>query len=158
MNIGIKRASLALFAALGLGTCVGCAGNAKLTETQQAVVEIADAAETVDQKAWAAIGIYYDVLEQAKVDCAKPATPVETCAALEVAFDATAERVATASDVWASVISYRAIYGELRDAKAPADKIEAAKSALDQGLRDWATLRPKIEQVIKLGESLPSAE
>jgi len=158
MDIGIRGAFMALAAALSLGTCVGCAGNAKLTETQEAVVELTDAAETIDQKAWAAIGVYYDVQEQAKADCAKPATPIETCAALEAAFDATADRVAVAADVWASVISYRAIYGELVAADAPADKVEAAKSAMDQAVRDWVTLRPKIEQVIKLGKSLPSAE
>lgn len=152
MKMKLVAAGLALAT---LGTCTACSGIPQFTETQKPVAELYEAAETVDQKAWATIGIYYDTVETAKVECAKPAAPIETCAALEVAFDETAERVATASDLWASVIAYREIYGDFTSADA-AGKAASAKAALDQALQDWVSLRPKVENAIRLGKDLPS--
>lgn len=149
----LKKNFIGLAAALSLGTCTGCAGT-QLIASQQPTTELFAAAETVDQKAWATIGLYYDTLETATEMCAKPTTPMETCAALEVAFDQTAERVATASDAFASVIAYRTIYGNIEDAEGFPDKAVEAKALLDQALVDWATLRPKVENAIKLGRKL----
>lgn len=152
----LKKNFVALTAALSLGTCGGCAGT-QLLQSQQPTAELFAAAETVDQKAWVTIGVYYDTLETSTEMCAKATTPIETCAALEIAFDQTAERVAVSAEAFASVIAYREIYGEIENAETLGEKAALANETLKQALRDWATLKPKVENAIKLGRKLDPA-
>lgn len=153
---GIKKNFVGLLAALSLGTCSGCAGT-QLLQSQQPAAELFAAAETVPQKAWVTIGIYYDTIETATEVCAKETTPLETCAAFEVAFDETAERVATSADAFASVIAYQEIYGQIEDAETFGEKAALANETLKQALKDWSTLKPKVENAIRLGRQIDPA-
>lgn len=152
----LKKNFVAMTAALSLGTCGGCAGT-QLIESQKPSAELFAASETVTQKAWSTIGIYYDTVETAAEVCAKPTTPIETCAAFEVAFDQTAERVATSADAFASVIAYQEIYGKIEDAETLGEKAVLANETLKQALKDWASLKPKVENAIRLGRDIDPA-
>lgn len=152
----LKKNAVGLIAALSLGTCSGCAGT-QIIASQKPAAELFAASETVTQKAWATIGIYYDTLETATELCAKPTTPIETCAAFEAAFDQTAERVATSADAFASVIAYQEIYGRIEDARTLSEKAVLANETLKQALKDWSTLKPKVENAIRLGRNIDPA-
>lgn len=152
----LKKYFAPVIAALSLGTCGGCAGT-QLLESQKPTAELFAAAETIDQKAWVTIGLYYDTIDTAAEVCAEPTTPITACAALEVAIDQTAERVATAADAFASVIAYREIYGNIEGAESFPEKASEAKAILDQALKDWATLKPKVENAIRLGRQIDPA-
>lgn len=152
------RAVMMIAAFLTLGTCAGCAGT-QFTQTQEAVGDLYQSAESPDRKALATLALYHETVDTAKVECAKPETPLEICEALETAFDESAERVATASEVWASVMAYRILIADLQalDDPGTADLIATAQKALAAALKDWMTLRPKVQRAIDTGAPLLEA-
>lgn len=165
--------------AFALGNATGCAGAPFLpgAKTVDAVSEVCLADRHPEETAFCFIGTYAAVVDALATEREAGTLDPRIEAAADVAINATAERVAVASELWGAVAGWRA---EVETLKPLAEKcIETVsdrtkltdclgavgyltatgelKRYTEQAKKDWATLKPKVEAVIGLKASTLTA-
>lgn len=165
-----KRAGMLIAAMFALGNASGCATAPFLpgAKTVDAVSEVCLADRHPEETAFCFIGTYAAVVDALAAEREAGTLDPKIEAAADVAINATAERVAVASELWGAVAGWRA---EVETLKPLAEKcIETVsdrtkltdclgavgyltatgelKRYTEQAKKDWATLKPKVEAVI----------
>lgn len=167
-----KHAAALIAVAFGLGNASGCAISDNLpgTRTIAAVQEVCLEDRHPEETAFCFIGTYAAVVDAIAAEREAGTLDPKVVQYADIAINASAERVAVASDLWGAVAGWRA---EVDTLKPLADKcIETIsdQSKLSECLgavgyltatgelsrvtaqakTDWATLKPQVEAVIGL--------
>lgn len=174
-NHAAKLAALAF----ALGNATGCAGAPFIpgAKTVDAVSEVCLTDRHPEETAFCFIGTYAAVVDALAAEREAGTLDPKIEAAADVAINATAERVAVASELWGAVAGWRAEVDTLEplakkcietvsDRTKLTDCLTAVgyltatgelKRYTEQAKKDWATLKPKVEAVIGLKASTLTA-
>lgn len=174
-----SHALKALAAVFMLGNASGCATAPFLpgAKTVDAVSEVCLADRHPEETAFCFIGTYAAVVDALATEREAGTLDPKIEAAADVAINATAERVAVASELWGAVAGWRAEVDNLKplaekcietvsDRTKLTDCLGAVgyltatgelKRYTEQAKKDWATLKPKVEAVIGLKASTITA-
>lgn len=163
----------ALFAAFALGGGVGGCATATLTpKTVTAVQEVCIAERTTEETAFCLIGAYAIAVDELAAAREQGKLAPQVVSAVDPLIRETGERVAVAADAWGAVKGWRVEIEALQplaEACIAAFKDEASIAQCIAGIgmkaatgefnrltrqaeTDWATLRPKVEAVIRLNQ------
>lgn len=128
-------------------------------QTPSAVQEVYAAAEGPDETAYATIGIYSAVVEEATVVCADEAVPLKACESLGEALRRVNPSVALAAELWGEAFFYRALLSDIRadNRVAPAELIAAAGETFGQASAHWVQLEPKVQDAIASARGIVDA-
>ncbi|MBI1401466.1 hypothetical protein [Hyphomonas sp.] len=171
-----NHAAKAFAAAFALGNVSGCAllpGVMPGAKTVDAVSEVCLADRHPEETAFCFIGTYAAVVDALATEREAGTLDPKIEAAADVAINATAERVAVASELWGAVAGYRtevealeplaktcietvSDQSKLSECLAAVGYLTATgelKRLTEQAKADWSTLKPKVEAVIGLDPS-----
>ncbi len=144
-----SRAAVLIAAALGLGTCAGCAGQ--VTQTQGAIERVVEATDGPLEEMSAALDIYHETWLTAEELCfdvpEAERAPLDTCKSAVAASNATEGIVTSAGVLLADAEAAIEIYERYDEAKGE-DGLFAAQSAATEAtalaLTFWTQSRPRI--------------
>lgn len=147
-----SRAAVLIVAALGLGTCAGCAGN-PATQTQGAIERVYSATDGPLEDMTAGLDIFNEGVLTVEEQCfdvpEAERAPLATCEAAVAAVNATEGLVETGSILAGEAEAAIIIYETYDQAKAESGLIaaqEAATAAMSQALTFWMQRKPRIER------------
>lgn len=154
MLSGMKKWATGLIAALALGTCAACS-NFVPSQTVAAVQEECLTLDQIDKEALCLIGTYAITVDELAEEREAGNIPAAVEGPLNVLINETAPRVEAAALTWGAVISYREYAKELQGNVSEEKYLEAVgvfQAAFAEAVTDWATLRPKILELVTLKE------
>lgn len=125
-------------------------------QTPQAVQELYTSAESIDENAYATIGLYASVVDQVAVSCANEEVPLTACESFAAGSARISPAVALSADLWGEAFFYRDIVQDYRSKgdDVPLDLLETAASVFGRASSQWLILKPKVEQVISSAKGI----
>lgn len=150
---------IALWCVSLAGLMMGACANLGL-QTPGALQEVFATAEGIDENAFATIGIYTAVVEEAAVTCASDAVPFEACAAFEDAVILADPKVEIIATAWGESFIYRELVSQALEAgdQPTADKyIKLGAEAFGEASATWIRLRPLFLDAIGKGQTVAEA-
>jgi hypothetical protein len=171
-----KRAGALLAAAFAFGNATGCAILPEVipgAKTVDAVKEVCLEDRHPEETAFCFIGTYAAAVDALAAEREAGTLDPKVVAVADVAINATAERVAVASELWGAVAGWRSEVDALEplaktciETVSDRTKLNECLGAIgyltatgelkrytEQAKKDWATLKPKVEAVIGLKPS-----
>ena len=140
--------------AMAMSACTGLG-----LQTPSAVQEVYQTAEGPDETAFATIGIYSAVVEEAAVVCAEETTPLLACEGLGEALRRVNPSVALAAELWGEAFFYRSVISDINaDGRVAAPElIAAAAQTFGQASSHWVQLEPSVKNAIDAARGIVDA-